>query len=118
MYGYDPDEFLGALNTFFEEDVKLAEDAGYTFEVVPNRNKTRFFISIKSSDELLPKITVDPVLVSKNAWEFEVTVDFPELELADEPETMTELLDSWKDSAKLADDINSVRFDVDEWITG
>lgn len=107
---------LTALEDFFEEDMDLAEKAGYELTVGTNDKGTALYVDLDTEDENMPKISVYPRSKQEGQWDFSVDIEFPDLDLEHFPGKAATLVESWVKAMEIADDISSIRFVLDEWV--
>lgn len=109
------EQIINALESFFEEDMELAEKAGYELTVGANEDGSKIYVDVDSTDDSLPTISVYPRSQEEGVWDFSVDVSFPDLNLDTMQGTMSSRLSSWVYAAYLADDLESIRFEYAEW---
>lgn len=110
---------LEALTRFFQDITHKAESVGYEFSIAVTDGGNQVLIYITQMYSGLPSIYVTPKKSWEGQWTFNVVVSFPEINLSNyleqEGSTLEDVVDSWQDAVALADEIESVKFDPDDW---
>ena len=116
MKKYDRNKLLKAFDAFLEEDYKLAEDAGYSILTSSDTDGKTLYMDVKSEYDDLPKINVSVRPRNDTSYEFIVDVEFPDVQIKDERETLGNYIKSWEIAAKLVDDLASIEFIPEQWM--
>lgn len=106
-----------ALDAFFEETRQIAEQGGYIIEAYADDTGDDLDVVVSNEDDYMPSILVEPKKRSDGAWEFKVEVSFPIIEVDDLSGKLKYVFDDWKPAAALADNLASIKFDKDDWIS-
>jgi len=116
MKRYDSDQLLKAFDEFLEEDYELAENAGYSLITSSDTDGKTLYLDLKAQYEDIPMLTVTVRKRNDDAYEFIVDVEFPDLQIKDDNDTLGNYIKTWENVAKLVDDLASVEFIPEQWM--